>query len=59
MYFSLKYIFFLIIVVDECVSKSTNHDNLQLKFVFIVSTYINIIIYLRILRYTTKGIEIR
>lgn len=40
MYFSLKYIFLLIIIANECVSKTINQDNLELKFVFIVSTTI-------------------
>jgi len=39
-YFSLKYIFLLIIIANECVSKTINQDNLELKFVFIVSTTI-------------------
>jgi len=38
MHFSLKYIFLLISIANECVSKSINQDHLQLKFVFIVST---------------------
>lgn len=38
MHFSLKYIFLLIFIANECVSKSINQDHLQLKFVFIVST---------------------
>jgi len=39
MHFSLKYIFLLIFIANECVSKTINQDHLQLKFVFIVSTY--------------------
>lgn len=38
MHFSLKYIFLLIFIANECVSKTINQDHLQLKFVFIVST---------------------
>jgi len=38
MHFSLNYIFLLIFIGNECVSKSINQDHLQLKFVFIVST---------------------
>lgn len=37
MHFNLKYIFLLIFIANECVSKSINEDHLQLKFVFIVS----------------------
>lgn len=36
-YFSLKYMLLLIIIVNECTTNTVNHDNLQLKFVFIVS----------------------
>jgi len=38
-YFSLESFFLLIFILNECVSKSINQDHLQLKFVFIVSTY--------------------
>lgn len=38
-YFNLKYIlYFLTITVYDCASVTQNQDNLQLKFVFIVST---------------------
>uniref|UniRef100_A0A2H8TQW1 2-phosphoxylose phosphatase 1 n=1 Tax=Melanaphis sacchari TaxID=742174 RepID=A0A2H8TQW1_9HEMI len=40
-YFSLKYIFLLIIVANECISNSINQDNLQLKFVFILMRHTN------------------
>jgi hypothetical protein len=43
-YFSLKYIMLLVIVVNECITKTVNDDNLQLKFIFIVSI---LIIFLR------------
>lgn len=36
-YISLKYLFVLTIIINHCVSKTINQDNLQLKFVFIVS----------------------
>ncbi|NP_001280481.1 uncharacterized protein LOC100164093 precursor [Acyrthosiphon pisum] len=41
MNFSLKYIFLLIFIANECVSQSINQDHLQLKFVFILMRHTN------------------
>lgn len=39
-YFRLKYILsILIVIIYDCASEIVNQENLQLKFVFIVSIY--------------------
>jgi len=55
MHFSLKYIFCLLLIANECVSNSINQDHLQLKFVFIVSTkYLYLKIPTNIIRFIIK-----